>query len=217
MTLLSIAGLYAWDDTIFDALHIPDGLDHDIAVAGILEECSELEVRITDPVTMKQSLDYWSMGMLPIWTRLYSTTQLDYNPIWNKDGTITETRNLGRSDMETRNLATSDAETRNLSSTADTTTTGQVSAFNSSTMQNADKQTMKGSGSDTGTINRTGSDTGTINRTGSDTGTVTRRETGNIGVTTTQQMLKEEREISQFNIYEVITRAFMDKYCIGVY
>lgn len=197
MTLLSVMGLYQFDDSIFDVMTVPDGVDHDAVVAAILTECSELEIMLPDPDVFKVSLEYWSRAQLPIWTRLYETTTLEYNPIWNKDGTITETRNLGRTDNETRNLANS----------ASTDATGQVSAYNSSTFQNADHQTMSGSGTDTGTINRTGSDTGTV----------TRRETGNIGVTTTQQMIKEERDISTFNIYEYIVNAFKYMYCLGVY
>lgn len=197
MTLLSVMGLYLFDDTLFDALVVPDGVDHDVVVASILTECSELEIMLPDPDVFKVSLGYWSRAQLPIWTKLYNTTNLEYNPIWNKDGTVTETRNLARSDNESRNLANS----------AQTDAVGQVSAFNSNAWQNADHQTMSGSGTDTGTVNRSGTDTGTV----------TRRETGNIGVTTTQQMIREERDISTFNIYDYIVKAFKYMYCLGVY
>lgn len=181
MTLLSVAGLYQYDPTIFDSLHLPEGLDSTVAIADILVECSELEILLPDPDLLKESINYWSMAQLPIWERLYNTTQLEYNPIWNKDGTYTET------------------ETRDLESTAETDATGKVTGYNSSTMQPADQQTVSGAGTDTGTITRE------------------RRETGNIGVTTTQQMIKEEREVSQFNIYRYITESFKSMYCLGVY
>ena len=41
--------------------------------------------------------------------------------------------------------------------------------------------------------------------------TKTGRAWGNIGVTTTQQMLTEEREVSQFNIYDFIIDSFCEK------
>lgn len=217
MTLLSVMGLYQFDDSIFDVMTVPEGVDHDVVVASILTECAELEIMLPDPDVFKTSLGFWSKAQLPIWTKLYNTTNLDYNPIWNKDGTITETRNLARSDLETRNLSKGDIETRNLANSAQTDATGQVSAYNSANFQNADRQTMSGSGTDTGTINRTGSDSGTVDRSGTDTGTVTRRETGNIGVVTTQQMIREERNISTFNIYDYIVNAFKYMYCLGVY
>lgn len=54
---------------------------------------------------------------------------------------------------------------------------------------------------------------------GSDTGTVTteRTETGNIGVTTTQQMIKEEREIAEFNIIRRIIDDFKMRFCLLIY
>ncbi len=194
---LSIMGLYQYDPTIFNVIELPAGVELDTLIAHIIVECAELEVLIPDPAVMKESLTYWSRAQLPIWTKLYNTTTLDYNPIWNKDGTITETHNLQFTDNEDRDLASS----------ADSTTTGKVSAFNSNAMQDAEQSIASGSGTDTGTIDRTRTDTGTI----------TRRETGNIGVTTTQQMIKEEREISNFNIYVYIVQSFKSMYCLGVY
>lgn len=217
MTLLSVSGLYQYDDTIFDNLHIPEELDKPTLVAWILTECAELEILLPDPDVFKESINYWSLAQRPIWQKLYDSTQFEYNPIWNKDGTYTETRNLANSDTETRNLAKSNLQTRNLASSANTTGTGKVSAYNSSSFENASQDVVLGTGSDTGTVNDAGSDTGTITRGGTDTGTVTRRETGNIGVTTTQQMIKEEREVVQFDIYKYIVESFKSMYCLGVY
>lgn len=43
------------------------------------------------------------------------------------------------------------------------------------------------------------------------------RAYGNIGVTTTQQMIEAQREVVKFNIYDYITRAFIEYFCIMVY
>ena len=43
------------------------------------------------------------------------------------------------------------------------------------------------------------------------------RAHGNIGVTTTQEMIKQEREISRFNIYDFIIEDFKMRFCILVY
>lgn len=40
---------------------------------------------------------------------------------------------------------------------------------------------------------------------------------GNIGVTTSQQMLEAEYQISAWNIYEAITDLFMQEFCIMIY
>jgi len=197
MTLLSVAGLYRWDPTLFDTMVLPEDMNRQALIGNILLECSELEIMITDPSIMKESLTYWSVSQLPIWQKLLATTQFEYNPIWNKDGVITEERTHSHSDTEERDLA----------SAAETTGTGQVSAYNSSAFQNANKSVTEGTGSDTGTIEHSASDHDTYERT----------EKGNIGITTTQQMIKEEREVSQFDIYKYITESFKSIYCLGVY
>lgn len=43
------------------------------------------------------------------------------------------------------------------------------------------------------------------------------RRTGNIGVTTTQQMLEQEREIAKFNMVEYITESFKKRFCLMIY
>lgn len=45
----------------------------------------------------------------------------------------------------------------------------------------------------------------------------TRREYGNIGVTTTQQMLEAERELAAFNWYDMVCDSFIAEFCIQVY
>ena len=45
----------------------------------------------------------------------------------------------------------------------------------------------------------------------------TRIEKGNIGVTTTQQMIREEREIAMLNIYDIIADSFIKYFCIALY
>ena len=63
--------------------------------------------------------------------------------------------------------------------------------------------------------------TGTISRTAgtTDTGTITteRTEQGNIGIVTTQSMIKEQREVVQLNLYDIIINDFIDRFCLKVY
>ena len=178
MTMLSVMGLYQYDPTMFDTLHLPEELNKETLIGNILLECAELETFISDPAVLKEAIGYWSNKNLDNWQHIYDVMVKEYDPLWNKDGTYTET--------ETRNLASSG------------TSTGSVSAFNTSTFQNQSRQDA--SGTDTGTITRT------------------RRETGNIGVTTSQEMLKEEVELRrEFNIYDFITEDFKSRFCLGVY
>ena len=178
---ISILGLYEYDPSIFNGMVLPDGVDRSVLINNILVECAELEILLPEPDVLKRAISFWSRSQLQVWTKLYESTQYDYNPIWNKDGIIKET------------------ETRDLSGTSGGTDTDQTSAFNSSVFQNADKTIMDRNYADGGTITRE------------------REEHGNIGVTTTQQMIKEQREVVQFNIYDYILRAFKERFCIMVY
>lgn len=43
------------------------------------------------------------------------------------------------------------------------------------------------------------------------------RSYGNIGVTTTQQMIEQERRVAEFNVYNYIITSFRNKFCIELY
>lgn len=46
---------------------------------------------------------------------------------------------------------------------------------------------------------------------------VIERRTGNIGVTTTQQMLEQERKIADFNMISFIAQSFKQRFCLLIY
>lgn len=68
-------------------------------------------------------------------------------------------------------------------------------------------------------VTETGKDTSGV--TTRDTGTIdntnTRIEQGNIGVTTTQQMIEAERQLVKFNIYDLIIDSFKQRFCLLLY
>lgn len=74
---------------------------------------------------------------------------------------------------------------------------------------------------DSGTRSGTTSGTDSSTESGTDTGSIehseTIRETGNIGVTTSQQMIEAERELVRFNIYDVIIESFKQRFCLLIY
>lgn len=47
--------------------------------------------------------------------------------------------------------------------------------------------------------------------------TITTTRTGNIGVTTTQKMITEEREVSDFSTIKYIVESFKRRFCIMIY
>ena len=194
---ISILGLLHANSTLFDSMSLPDGVDRKRVIDQIVEDCAELEILFPDPDYMKYAITSWSARRLYSWTKLFATTNLTYNPIWNKDGTVTETE-TGSNSAE-----------RNTSGEASNSGTNshKVRGFNESALTESENNSVSNSG--TSSENVTDEASHTI--------TKTREEHGNIGVTTTQQMIKEEREISNFDIYQIIADDFKTRFCVMIY
>ena len=205
LALMSILTMYKYDNTLFDGLTVPDGLDKTGLINELCMQLAEVNTIISNPDVMKLAITEWSKTRAAVWQHLFETTQYEYNPIWNKDGSYTET--------ETRNLKTTDngTQTRDLTGTAESTVNGDRTAFNSDAYEPVDRGRSKGSSTDKGNIKSDNekNDTGTVTR--------VRIEQGNIGVTTTQQMIREEREIADWSLYQVIIDEFKMRFCIMVY
>lgn len=203
---LSFLGLYEYDDTLFDGLTFPAGVDHDTLIENLLYETAELEVVYPDPDFMKRALTIYGRRQAAVWASLAETFDLEYNPIWNVDGTVKETEKRDR--KNTDNLSHAENGTSSSSGTETTDRAG----FNSSAY-GADER-IRTSGSGSASLNRT------EDRTGAENENVVRetRRTGNIGVTTTQQMLREELEIRpSLNIYDYIIKDLTSRFCLLVY
>ena len=219
---LSILGLHNHTDgAIWDELLLPEGVDRDVLIGNILLECAELEVIYPEPDIMTAAIGLWSAAELDAWTKLYATTQFDYNPIWNKDGKVVESevnhrlhKELGGDNEEFRSEGSS---SRGQYDTGDVTT--QVSAYDTSTFQDREKNSSKANSTEhvvADNVNKTERDVDRDNMDADDR-YYERRETGNIGVTTTQQMIKEEREVDQFHIDDYIVQSFKRRFCLLVY
>lgn len=240
---LSLLGIYNYDDSVLDDLALPPELEdsRETIVNNLLLESAELEILFPEPNTLKSAIKFWSRKCLPVWQELYDTTQYEYNPIWNKDGTYTEleTRNLAgtSNNTETRNLtgSSSNTETRNLagsesdSGSGSDDTSNYVYGYNSETRaRESDSETdtsysRSNQSTQTGTIGNQGSssETGTVTDQGntSDTGTIARERTekGNIGITSTQELIEKQRAVVEFNIMDRIIKDFIARFCILVY
>ena len=199
---LSLLGLSRINPGILGELVLPDGLDADLVKDNLLAETAELEVIYPDAVFMQAMIGRWSHKELPIWTRLYKTTLLDYNPIENYDRTEewTEGENSARSvDAETTGNSTTDSTgSTNTSGTTTASATGQkfVSAYNETDFTPTEKDTDTQTGSsdteqhEEGNVKvKTAADT-TSSETEKRDLVRSGRAHGNIGVTTSQQMLK---------------------------
>lgn len=176
---------------------------------------------------------------------LYNTTIQEYNPIENynrvENETVTNTPDITETETATHTPDTTETITENRELTEGGTTgtvssgeseiTGGIAPFDSSVFANAENSNGETSGTETITHGKTVTEDNGISRTfaGSDetetertkTGTdTTEREStihGNIGVMSTQDMLKAERAIVNFNILHLYISEWVHAFSAGIW
>lgn len=197
---LSILGLYNYDDTIFDNLVTPFD-DNDNLVQNILMECAELEILYPDADFMKFAIGAWSQKQLPIWTKLYNTEKLEYNPLENANRTeeTDDTAVINESNSG-NNKATVDGNSTN---------TRQVFPFDGNISQ---PQYI-----DDIVPHQESDNNYSDNRKGKNTFTSIKTIKGSIGVVTPQEMISQERNVSKFSTVNYIIEQFKQRFCIMVY
>lgn len=224
MSLLTVEGLYNYDNTLFDGFNVPEGLVKQIAIDAILMRTRELEILYPDFTYMKNRITIWSNKYQINWKKLYDTTVLEYNPIENYD------RMEDWTDTDDETSTSARDNTRNTTNTVKSSSTNKVlnsvnvtdqnTAFNAGLADHA-KQITDGDTTENGSITNTetGKDTENENVNGGRTGRHTRtgHAHGNIGVTTSQQMIQSERDLVVFNLYDVIAESFIENFCLMVY
>lgn len=200
---LSILGLYNYNTDVFGLMQLPEGIDRENVIMNIITELAELELMLPNYDIMRMMIGVWSNSHLYKWDKLYKTMLLEYNPIDNYDRT--ETRKLNSKGKGTGKDGGQD------SITSGGTSTEKVAGFNSSPNTLVDKSSLTTSGNQTNNYGRTSDSTYEKD----DNEEI--RAKGNIGVTTTQQMIEQERNIADFNLYDIITEDFKQRFCLLVY
>lgn len=246
MAFLTVMGLYNFDNSLLDSMVYPEGVDGEILKNDIILETAELEVIYPDPSFFKTAVGLWSHTRIVTWERIYNASVAKYDPIENYNRYEEETTGGSRIHSGTDTTATTENGTnatdgsisRTVSGTESGTanqnhsTTNQITAFDSNSLQTHDKSTANAedttSATRSGTETETNDTTITDSKTGSatithgeqiaDSGTRTAHLHGNIGVTTSQQMLDSELELApKLNIYDYIVRDFKQRFCLLVY
>lgn len=224
----------AWDATVLDGVVVPEGMDAELMKNTLYMRCGELTSHWSSPGTFKAATTHWFLTHQWNIQHLYNLLLAEYNPIHNydRDETITidvgENGGRGYNSEVTSTGDTSGDSTRtpNLTNTDDTTVKRNVSAFDSSEYQPRDEDVTDSTRTESGTDNIESHDE-TSNNTTTDfqEQTVNNRNEnhvnhmeGNIGITTTQQMMQEEIALMKsFNLYDTVASMFEDDMMVLVY
>ena len=134
------------------------------------------------------------------WNALYKTLSLEYNPIENYS--MTETENVQDSHRGTLESNGNDSNTNTENIIVNDISNNQLWGFNSTDSVNSDKQIGDTTKNIDGSMNATHKNTDT--ETKDITSDRTLKRSGNIGVTTSQQMIESERQLWLWNFFESV-------------
>lgn len=200
--MVTLATLANFAPTIFEPIELPPSLDNNCLIDTIIWKYGELEVLYSSPEHLKHFISIWSKASQYTWEKLAATLSAEYNPIENYDrqeeSTTTSSANTTGNSSNTGNDSSNLSDKNQVYGYNELTTPADNSASTSaSTSESTSASTYTSVNS-------------------ADAKNVSRVH-GNIGVTTTQKMLTEEREVAMFDIYDVIADDFRRRFLVWVY
>lgn len=206
---ITLTGQQIWlnqkNESLFDFLQLPEDIDKDTCVDNIMLQCGEFETLYSDPEFMRVAIGTWSNKHYRTFLKWAEALKLEYNPIENYDRI--EEWNLVRNKHDSL-----EDDTKGASNVKNKTNNeGKVSAFDSSDYQPSEQSESDNESDSTNSSN--------LKHKGEEHEGTTHagRIHGNVGVTTSQQMLQAEIDLARFNVINEITNLFMTELCICVY
>ena len=191
---MTLYGMYQYDPTLFDGVTLPEGMDKTLMVNQIIRQSGDLFPYYQVPPQVKTAITEWFARRKDNFTKLWQGFTAEYNPIENYDRQedSTETPNI------THTLSNSGQDA--------STNEADVQGYNGTDYVPNSRTKSSGTSSTNGTDTESG------------TRTYTSRIHGNIGVTTSAQMLEGELNLRRsLDIYAMITAEFETDNLIQVY
>lgn len=239
----TLSALYEDDNTLFASMTFPETISNADVGAFLLLKLGTLETVFESSSTAKTGFSIWSKALVENWTKMLEVLEAEYSPLENYSMTETMTDDetvtqYGKTSERTDNLTHEKTGTETVSpDMTEEETPGElrstsegVYGFNSADAVPDSETSVSITGTNTTTTsgtteteyNTADTDTGTqtTEESGSDTETrnYTLTRAGNIGVTTSQQMLESEILLRcKWNLYEIIAAAFRREFCVSVW
>lgn len=218
---MTMLGMSNFVPDLFDDLTFPAGIDKETAVDEILLKCGEFEVFYSNPVFLKTAITHWGKKHYRTFAEWVKALAIEFDPLYNYDRFEEYT-----DERVTSGSRAADSETNaNSTSSTSTSTTGStgnqrdVSAYDSATYEPREKETGSNSGTSSGNgiANNLSKESSSEQSNGLEQSKHTAHLYGNIGVTTSTQMLEDFLRVERFTIYEEIADLFVSEFCIMVY
>ena len=188
----SLRNTYAAIPELFDRLQLPAGYDKQLFIDVLMDEYGDMGLaRTIDQFPL--SVELWGRRKAYQLGGLLATTEMEYNPIENYDRTEDIT----------------DTSTQTGSSQAKTTGAGDMDVSRAGMETEALKL-------DENTRNKSSGQADSSSTT-EIKAVHTNRTHGNIGVTTTQEMIQQQRHVLSFDLYQAAANLFAVDLRIGIY
>lgn len=212
VTLLEMMAVYP---NLFKTVPLDSSLEpirQDIA-NRIVKDNYRMLCCVNEPTLFSQFTNAFFQENKKRFADMYATTTFEYNPIENYDRTEEGTDEYTDNDVTTsksdnttggKDVQTSDGSTTNLISAMNS------SGFQNDTQENSDNNLTTSYGKTDG---YTGNSTDTLDHKGKHH----MRAHGNVGVTTTQEMINQEREVLKFSFCRWISDEFARELMIRIY
>lgn len=185
--LLALNVIHFITEENVDILNMSYYMEHapELSISNYYKNMLELEEQEEIDSANEEVAKYISMRFSEKWNRIYDVLLEEYAPLENYRMTEEETPNITKS-RETKLDVKTDTETNNY-----------VSGFNSTIPQHTTKGTSTGDSLTTGAKEENFE---------IETGKRTLTRSGNIGVTTSQQMEESELKLREYDFYLVVFR-----------
>lgn len=194
---MTLNGLYDYgqlrNDDLFEDMILPDHLDKEVVLNSILIECGELPVMWADYPFLKNQIRVWFKRKKPIFDKMVELMEAEFNPLHNYD------RYEEYEDSETEKGSASS------SGSGGATNTNAATSYESEAFKNTDQQISQSSNSA---------------QSSSDNKRDLKHKAhlfGNIGITTSVDMLLQASEWYSRDIPKIIAEEFKCDFCIGLY
>ena len=200
MAILSVLALYNYDSTIFDNLVIPTGADvvqdgSKVSNPWIPDRQALIEyicLKTAELEVLYSDPDVLK-EMIGVWSKVRNRSWIQmYNTLLYSYNPIWNKDGVIQEDRTQNTTGTG---------TNSGTVEHQVTGYDTTTYSPSTKDVSSGSYSDTGNLVEG----------------ILRKEQGNIGITSTQELIQKERELAEFNLYDQICNEFRNSFCLLLY
>lgn len=202
---------------LFGDINLNEAIDKDTLINEILMESGEFGVIYQDGYFLKNAITLFFDVHKRTFDKWVEAVNLEYNPLDNYDRLEEWSDNTSHSGEGTHNDSSSQSSSNESRSSSNGSDLHNVSAFDSNSYSPESQTLGTNSGEVSGSGNENSNSSGSTSESSTTGSTHSGRVHGNIGVTTSMQLVRDQLELVRFNIYEEIASLFVEDFCIMVY